>query len=241
MSFGGYDGYGVTNDVWEFSGGRWRRVADAPISSAIVFAHATDLPVAAYDTVEAARLLDAAGWRRGSSGSVRAARGVPGIPDGTTFTIGFKGLPGQMVYGDLLRAQLRAVGIDFRPEPLEQTVFAASVFTERDFDTAIGAYCNGTDPEIGVRRMYASSSVAPVPFSNMAGYRSPTMDSLFERASASIDVNERRHFYHQIQEMAVRDQPYVWLVETTNTQAYSTRCHGFVSKAHFASTATCTP
>ena len=214
------------------------RAATAPISSAIAFAHASDLPIAAYDTVEAARLLDAAGWQR-RAGAVRTAHGVPGITDGTALTIGFKGMPGQMVYGDLLRAQLRSVGIDLRLEPLEPSVFAAAVFTARDFDTAIGAYCNGTDPEIGVRRMYVSSSIAPVPFSNMAGYRNPTMDSLFDRASAAIDVNERRRLYHQIQEIAVRDQPYVWLVETSNTQAYSARCHGFGSVAHFAATAEC--
>ena len=215
------------------------RVADAPISSKIAFAHASNLPIAAYDTAESARLLDAAGWRRRAD-DVRMAHGVPGVADGTPFTIGFKGMPGQMPYGDLLRAQLRMVGIDVRLEPLEQAVFSTSVFTARDFDTAIGAYCNGTDPEIGVRRMYASSSVAPVPFSNMAGYRNPTMDSLFDRAAAAIELPERRRLYRAIQEIAVRDQPYVWLVETLETRAYSTRCHGFGSIAHFAATAVCT-
>ncbi len=214
------------------------RVADAPISSAIVFAHAGDLPIAAFDTAEASRLLDAAGWRR-RAGEVRSAHGVPGVPDGRTFTIGFKGMPGQMVYGDLLRAQLRSVGIDVRLEPLEPAVFGTAVFTARDFDTAIGAYCNGPDPEIGVRRMYVTSSIAPVPFSNMAGYRNPTMDALFDSASAALDLNERRRLYHRIQEIAVRDQPYVWLVETTNTQAHSARCHGFGSSSHFAASATC--
>lgn len=215
------------------------RVADAPISSGIAFAHARGLSIARYDTVEAARLLDAAGWRRRDSG-VRTAQGVRGVADGTSFTIGFKGMPGQMEYGDLLRAQLRTVGIDLRLAPLEPAVFAAAVFTARDFDTAIGAYCNGTDPEIGVRRMYVSSSIAPVPFSNMAGYRNPAIDTLFDRAGSALDVPERRRLYRAIQEIAVRDQPYVWLVETSNTQAHSARCSGFANVSHFAATATCT-
>lgn len=215
------------------------RPADAPISSQIAFAHARDLPIAAFDVVEAERLLDATGWRRRGT-EVRTAHGVPGVADGTSFTIGFKGMPGQIVYGDLLRAQLRVVGIDLRTEPLEPSVFTASVFTARDFDTAIGAYCNGTDPEIGVRRMYVSSSIAPVPFSNMAGYRNPAVDTLFDRAGAAIDEEERRRLYHEIQEIAVRDQPYVWLVETLNARAYSARCHGFGRVAHFAATAACT-
>ena len=215
------------------------RAADAPISSAIVFAHANDLPIPAFDTLEASRLLDAAGWRR-KAGGTRVAAGVKGARVGTPLVIGFKGMPDQMSYGDLLRAQLRSVGIDVTLQPLEPTVFATSVFTDRDFDTAIGSYCNGTDPEIGVRRMYASSSIAKVPFSNMAAYRNPAMDSLFDRASASIDLAERTRLYHEIQSIAVRDQPYVWLVETSNTQAYSARCHGFAGVAHFAERAECT-
>lgn len=214
------------------------RAADAPISSEIRFAHADGLPVPSYDTVEAARLLDAAGWPRSRSG-VRIARGVAGVADGSAFTIGFKAMPSQTPYGDLLRAQLRAVGIDVRLETLEPAVFATSVFTDRDFDTAIGAYCNGTDPEIGVRRMLVSSSIAPVPFSNMAGYRNPTVDTLFDRASGTLNLDERRRLYRQIQELAVRDQPYVWLVETLTARAYSTRCHGFSTVSHFAATAAC--
>jgi peptide/nickel transport system substrate-binding protein len=215
------------------------RVADAPISSRIGFAHAAGLPVPAFDTAQAARLLAAAGWRRSHPGDVLTARGVPGISDGTRLVIGFKAMPGQTAYGELLRAQLRQVGIDLRVEPLEPAVFAQTVFTARDFDTAVGSYCNGTDPEIGVRRMYVSSSVAPVPFSNMAGYRNPVMDSLFDRAGAALDLDERRRLYREIQAIAVRDQPYVWLVETVTTHAYAARCRGFRTVSHFAATARC--
>lgn len=215
------------------------RVPDAPISSRIVFAHASDLPVAAFDTAQAARLLEAVGWHRVGDG-VRTAHGVPGITDGTPLVIGFKALTGLASYADLLRAQLRAVGIDLRVEPLEPPVFVQVVFTVRDFDTAAVSYCNGTDPEIGVRRQYVSSSIAPVPFSNLAGYRNPVMDSLFDRAGSALDVTERRRLYHEIQEIAVRDQPYIWLVETLATRAYNVRCSGFGPSAHFAATATCT-
>ncbi len=215
------------------------RAADAPISSAIAFAHADGLDIPVFDTLAANRLLDAAGWRR-VSGAMRSARGVAGITDGTRLSIGFKGMPAQIVYGDLLRAQLRLVGIDVRLEPLESTVFAAAVFTARDFDTAIGSYCNGTDPEIGVRRMLVSSSIAPVPFSNMAGYRNPTVDALFDSAGSAINVDERRRLYRAMQEVVVRDQPYVWLAETRDTQVYATHCHNFSGIAHFAATAECT-
>jgi peptide/nickel transport system substrate-binding protein len=216
------------------------RVSGQPISSQIPFARATGLTIPAHDTAAAGKLLDSVGWKLGTDG-VRTAHGVPGVADGTRFVVNFRGLPAQAVYGDLLRAQLRAVGIDLRVESLEQAVFVQTIFTARDFDTAIASYCNGPDPEIGVRRQYVSSSVAPVPFSNMAGYRNPVMDSLFDRAGAAIDPNERQRFYNEIQQIAVRDQPYVWLVETTNSRAHSTRCNGFATGSHFAATAKCGP
>ncbi len=214
------------------------RAADAPISSAIAFAHASDLDIPAFDTLAANRLLDASGWRRGVN-EMRVAHGVAGVRDGTALSIGFKAMPSQQPYGDLLRAQLRSVGIDVRLETLEAATFAASVFTSRDFDTAIGAYCNGMDPEIGVRRMLVSSSIAPVPFSNMAGYRNPSVDALFDSAGAALDIAERRRLYHELQVLTVHDQPYVWLVETLDTRAWSTRCRGFSDGGHFAATAEC--
>lgn len=217
------------------------RVASAPISSRIPFAHAAGLSLPAFDTVRAARLLEEAGWRRPPDGGVRVARGVAGVADGTPLVVGFKSLPSQAVYGDLLRAQLRNIGVDLRLQPLEQAIFVESVFTARDFDTAIASYCNGTDPEIGVRRQYVSSSIAPVPFSNMAGYRAAAMDSLFDLAGSALEVEERRRLYHAIQELAVRDQPYVWLVETSATRAHAVRCRGFGAAAHFAATAQCGP
>ena len=214
------------------------RAADAPISSRIAFAHASGLPIPPWDTVRAAALLDSAGWRRNDAGT-RSSRGVRGVKDGTPFVIDFKVLPAQTNYGDLIRAQLRAVGIDVRVQPLEQVVFSQTVFTARDFDLGIGAYCNGTDPEIGVRRMLVSSNVAPIPFSNMAGYRNPVVDSLFERAASALDIDQRRRFYREIQEIVVRDQPYVWLVETLGTRAYNARCSGFGPTSHFLATARC--
>lgn len=215
------------------------RAADAPISSRIAFAHASGLAIPAWDTITAAALLDTAGWKRHSADGRRVAQGVRGIADGTPFAIVYKALPSQANYGDLLRAQLRVVGIDMRVETLEQAVFARTVFTARDFDTAVGAYCNGTDPEIGVRRMLVSSNIAPIAFSNMAAYRNAAVDSLFELAASALEPETRRRLYRRIQEIVVEDQPYVWLVETTSSRAYNTRCHGFDNSPHFALTARC--
>ena len=216
------------------------RASAKPISSQLEIARADDLSYPAFDTSAAGRLLDSAGWRLNGDG-IRVAHNVPGIDNGARLTFGFTHMPPLQPYGDLLRAQLRVVGIDLRLQSLEPAVFADVLFKERAFDTGIISYCNGTDPEIGVRRMYVSSNIAPVPFSNAAGYRNAVVDSLFDAARATLDPDERRRDYRSIQLQVLRDLPYLSLVETVDTRAYRTRCSGFQGGAHFAATARCGP
>ncbi|MBA3587729.1 MAG: hypothetical protein H0W41_08840, partial [Chloroflexi bacterium] len=98
---------------------------------------------------------------------------------------------------------------------------------------------NGTDPEIGVRRMYDSAQIGPVPFSNAAAYANEDVDALFAEAVQTIDLDERGELYRQIQEIVVEDLPYIWIVETDATRAYRSNCSGFIPYAQFAETASC--
>jgi len=202
------------------------RVAAAPISSEMAWAHAGGLSLPAFDRAEAARLLDAAGWKK-EQGAARVARGVAGVADGTPMAIDFLHFPAFAKYGELMRQHLGAVGIEVTQRPLEPSVFAPTVFKNRAFDTNVISYCNGPDPEIGVRRMYHSSQIGPAPFTNAAGYRNDKVDALFDQASRTVERAPRSALYHQIQEIVAQDLPYVWLVETPTTRAWAARCGGF--------------
>jgi peptide/nickel transport system substrate-binding protein len=202
------------------------RVATAPISSEMAWAHAGGLNVPPFDRAEAERLLDGAGWKK-ERDTTRVARGVPGVPDGMRLAIDFLHFPAFAKYGELMRQQLGAVGIDVTPRPLEPAVFAPTVFKDRNFDTNVISYCNGPDPEIGVRRMYHSSQIGPAPFTNAAAYRNDRVDALFDEASRTVERDRRRPIYGRIQEIVVQELPYVWLVETPTTRAWSAKCGGF--------------
>jgi len=202
------------------------KVAAAPISSEIAWAHAAGVRMPGFDRVEAERLLDAAGWKK-ERDPVRVARGAGGVPDGTRLTVDFLHFPTFAKYGELMRQQLGAVGIDVTLRPLEPAVFAPTVFKDRNFDTNVISYCNGPDPEVGVRRMYHSSQIGPAPFTNAAGYRNERVDTLFDQASRTVDRARRGELYRQVQEILVQELPYAWLVETPTTRAWIARCGGF--------------
>jgi peptide/nickel transport system substrate-binding protein len=202
------------------------KVAEAPISSGIPWAHDADSGLPTFDKARAERLLDEAGWERQGDG-VRVATGVEGVPDGTRFSIDFLHFPTFAKYGELVRQHLGAVGIEVTQKPLEPAVFPDPVFKQRAYDTNVISYCNGSEPQIGVRRMFHSTQINATPFTNAAGYRNPEVDRLFDDAAGEVDQAARGRIYKQIQEIVAKDLPYVWIVETEGGRAYRADCTGF--------------
>ena len=66
------------------------------------------------------------------------------------------------------------------------------------------------------------------------------MDALFDEASRTVERDKRSKLYRQIQEIAVQQLPYFWLVETLTTRAWQARCADFKPWAGlFAEVASC--
>lgn len=203
------------------------KVASQPIHTAIPVARATGITLPAFDQARARTLLDQAGWKD-EGGGVRVARGVQGVPDGTEFRIDYHGFAGQQIdYGQALRQQWRAVGVEIETKQEDNPTLTAAVFRERQFDTTAISYCNEADPLIGVRRQYHSTQVSTTAFTNASGYSTPEMDRLWDQSTAEPDQARRQQLFQQIQQMAVRDLPYIWLIESANTRAWSSDCTGF--------------
>lgn len=183
------------------------RVAEAPIASGIGWAHAPGA-LAAWrpDVAEANRRLDAAGLARGA--------------DGLRVSLDIVHFPAFARWSEIMRQQLAPLGIALRPRMMDPAALAQAVFTRRDFDLTLISYCNGTDPEIGVRRMVHASAIGNVPFSNAAGYRNAEVDALFDRAASLVDDAARGEAYRAAQAILARDLPYWWLVETDFTAAW---------------------
>ncbi|MFN3852863.1 MAG: ABC transporter substrate-binding protein [Phreatobacter sp.] len=205
------------------------RVAEAPIGSGMAWAHAAGL-LAGYtpDIALANRLLDEAGLTRDAGGQ--------------RLTLDMLHFPAFARYSELMRQHLAQVGITLRVRMLDPAALAQAVFTRRDFDLALISYCNGTDPEIGVRRMVHSDAIGPVPFSNAAAYRQPEVDRLFDAASRTLDEAQRGALYRQAQAILAHDLPYWWLVETDFTAAWNRAFTGFAPwSGQFAETARRSP
>jgi peptide/nickel transport system substrate-binding protein len=161
----------------------------------------------------AGRLLDLAGYPRKGNGGRFAV----------TFTHPIEASP----LAAMLRDQLKVVGIDLVLDPLDANASAEKVFVAKTFDVGFASYCNGADPEIGVRRMYASSSIGPLLLSNGAGYTSPQVDALFDQAARLLDRAARARVYAEIQRWLTDDLPYFWIVDRDATSAFRSDFSGF--------------
>jgi peptide/nickel transport system substrate-binding protein len=189
------------------------RPATGPISHLLTWAYTPDVRRYPHDIAAAARLLDEAGVRPGKSGE--------------RFAITFTHASNQQRLGQVLREQLRAVGITLKLETLDFNAQVDRVFVKKQFDLGMASYCNGADPDIGVRRVYVSSNIGPFPFSNGAGYRNPRVDALFDEASRFADRESRRARYVEIQKILAEDVPYFWLIDSEGLRAHRTAFSGF--------------
>lgn len=187
------------------------RVAKSAISADIAWATNPQVQQYPHDEAKANQLLDRTGLARGANG--------------TRFTSTFVHATAYAKYGELMKQQLARVGIDINLRSLEVNAANEQNYIKKDFDLGFASYCNGPDPEIGVRRMYVSSNIGPILFSNGAAYRNPRVDQLFDLAAAAVERAERARAYAEFQDIVARDLPYLPIVETLGYRAWRSTVH----------------
>ena len=189
------------------------RPATGPISHLLAWAYTPEVRQYPHDPEWAMRLLDEAGLKPHA--------------DGERLAITFTHASTQQRLGQALREQLKAVGITLNLQTVDFNAAVEQVFVKKNFDLGMASFCNGADPDIGVRRVYVSSNIGPFPFSNGAGYRNQRVDELFDEASRLQDRTERRARYVEIQKLLAEDVPYFWIIDSEGLRAYRTAFTGF--------------
>jgi peptide/nickel transport system substrate-binding protein len=172
----------------------YAHVASGPVPHADRTFYTADVPLTPFSPERANALLDEAGWPRGEGG-VRfrlKLRPAPFFNETRQF-------------GDYLRQALAKVGIDAMIVADDTPAHLKAVYTDHDFDLAVGSPVYRNDPAISTTILYQSGLPAGVPFSNQYGYVSAEVDDLIRRAAAAIDDAERAALYRAFQKLVVAD------------------------------------
>lgn len=172
-----------------------------------------DLKTYPIDLAAAEKLLDEAGYPRGSDG-IRARINLDYVPSGETYPRG----------SEYIRQALAKVGIDATVRSQDFAAYTKRIYTDRDFDFAFEGMSNLFDPTVGVQRLYWSKNFKPgVPFSNGAAYSNPKVDALLEAAAIELDQDKRVAQWREIQSILVEDLPAIDIVSQPELTIYNKR------------------
>ena len=167
-----------------------------------------------YDSAEAKRLLDAAGFPD---------------PDGdgprTRLALTLKTSTSEVyrIQAAAIQQDLARVGVALQIRSQEFATLQSDM-VKGNFQMYTAQFVGVTDPDM-LRRVYHSSQV-PLAGFNRVHYRNVDVDRLIERASAAVDDEERRGLYGDVQQAVAREVPYIPLWYKTNVAVFQPGIQG---------------
>ncbi len=175
-----------------------------------------------HDASEAAKLLDDAGWKKGSDG-IRTK-------DGERLTVTFpvstnQSIPAERSLFQQIQASEKAVGFDVQIKELDLSSWYAALAANQ-YDVVSAPYTKvGADV---LRILYDSASITPAPsgyFANLAQLDDPTVDSLLQRAAQTADTHDRGELYEQAQKDILASATVLPLYDQQNHFLVSSKVH----------------
>ncbi len=196
---------------------------------------AVDLPAYPYDPLQAASLLEQAGWKLGSDGWRSDA-------SGQRLTLSFVTTAGDRtreLVQQVLQAQWKAVGIEVKIENQPARVLFGQSLRQRTYgDMALFAWIAA--PESPMRSILHSTEIptAENGYSgqNDMGYVSPEMDTIIDRLEIELDPDERRVLWRQLQLRYMTDLPVLPLYWRANSYVLPHWLSGLRPTGHLAPT-----
>ena len=127
--------------------------------------------------------------------------------------------------GEIIRDNLRQVGINIQLVPLERSVMVEQVYTRAAFDLSMQSFTSSGDPILGYHRIYVTAAPG-TPFVNATGYSNPEVDALLQQAVSVFDFDERAQLYRRASEILARDLPVLVLFDELATEVSNKRLRG---------------
>jgi peptide/nickel transport system substrate-binding protein len=119
------------------------------------------------------------------------------------------------------------LGVNLELEPLDRAT-ATQRFRAFQFQVHVTGWTNDIpDPsQLAAYELGFTESE-----SYRSGYKSAEMDGLLAKGMREMNPDKRRQIYYEIQELALRDSPLIWLYYSPYTIAISKKMKGFVQLA----------
>jgi peptide/nickel transport system substrate-binding protein len=184
-------------------------IATGPIAPGTPF-YTPDVNLYKTDLDKANKMLDAAGYPKGSNGiRFKMAIDAESHPD---------------MLQQYLMSQLKKIGIEVDARVSPDFATWSERTSNGKHDATINVVFNWGDPVIGVHRTYITSNIkAGVPYSNTAQYSNPEIDALLEKAGKEMNQAKRKALYEEFQKKVVDDCPLAFVFVTPYRLVYNKR------------------
>ncbi|HEY2118089.1 MAG TPA: ABC transporter substrate-binding protein [Candidatus Acidoferrum sp.] len=161
------------------------------------WAYEGDVKKYGYDPGEAERLLDAAGYPRGTNGMR------------IHLTLKVTTQEQARLLGAALQDQWKKAGVDLEVRPLETATFFADL-TKGNFQLSYSIWI-GANNDPDVFDLVFSSKRTPPNGSNRGHYRNARVDELIATIRAETNKEKRKEYCSEVQKIVAEDSPYVSL------------------------------
>lgn len=121
----------------------------------------------------------------------------------------------------LIRDQLRRIGVDVRPRPVDFQLLGA-LNRAKDFDASLGGWA--VDTTLDVRPLFHSAEIEQG--WNVVSYARPEVDRALELARATTELAVARDQLRLVQRLVAEDQPYTFLCEPSRLAAVAADLDG---------------
>ncbi len=149
-----------------------------------------------------------------------------GVTAGTTLRLAYYSNNAKFgATAEIIKDNLKQVGIDITLQPMEAAVFKDTVYAKRDYDLMVQSFTSSGDPAIGYHRLYVTNT-GDAPNVNATGYSNPKVDELLKEAGEVSDRDKRAAYYFQAQEILNEAVPTLILFDEQQADAFSNKLHG---------------
>jgi peptide/nickel transport system substrate-binding protein len=173
-----------------------------------------------YDPAKAISILTSAGYTRGSNG-IFTKGGHP-----LSFTIiNNGGFSDWVASVNVIQSDLKAVGIQVKPDNLSNTTFDTDIYTG-NYQLAYDWDSGGPTPYYELRAILYSPNTAPIgksAASNFERYSNPSTDALIEQYAATTSTAVQHQVVDELQKVMLSDVPVIPVTEAVDWYQYDTQ------------------
>lgn len=196
------------------------------------WAYNDQLPPHEYNPEKAIEILEAAGWHVGADG-VREKNGVRlAFTNSTT-----SGNQVREQAQQLLQQNWRDIGVEMEIRNLPPAVIWGDFSRESQYDSQMVGITFGRGPDPDVTTSFASTAI-PVKGgagNNNGQYENPEVDELLERGVRTVDPEERKAIYHELQRVLREDLALLPIFQYANLEGTKKGLVGYAANPNVQS------